>query len=514
MQIYRGVWQADHEYSEGDTVTHGGGQWCAKRKTTARPPAMTGNCACKPGRQAPRARMENAGHKAHPDRNWPRSYPARSGWAQMGLKLITAPSILPVTVAEAKLHLRVDHSEEDDLIERAISSATGFVDGPDGFLGRALIDQTWELTLDEFPVNEIRIPLPPLIEVVSVVYDDADGNPQTIATRNIPSTMSASRAGSCRCRRVAGRPYSRVSTRCASVSGRATWICRNRRPWAKCPPRSSTRSCCYVGDQYANRENIIIGVSRHGNENIGKPAAAATQRHQSGIGATMKVKALQPIYYGGQQYAPGDEYEMDDRDGQEAATLVALGKIEILPKQSQWNVMPGEEAEPIPVKGTTQVARAGHDNREHHAKGNRRQMIPYIPEGHAEGNAEVVAFLERWLARAKLGGLNYVAGAFAEGPIHVYHDFAGCRGMEFAANWGLDVVKSRIMNAQQTLEPPTVDETAPANRFIWLATRGASVLRFLPLADHGRDDAHAGECTGAAAGRFLLGQGWRQGTHP
>ena len=64
----------------------------------------------------------------------------------------------------------------------------------------------------------------------------------------------------------------------------------------------------------------------------------------------MKVKALAPIYYGGTQYAPGDEYEMDDRDGQEAATLVALGKIEILPKQSQWNVMPGEEAEPIPSK--------------------------------------------------------------------------------------------------------------------------------------------------------------------
>ena len=43
----------------------------------------------------------------------------------------------------------------------------------------------------------------------------------------------------------------------------------------------------------------------------------------------MKVKALQPIYYAGQQYAPGDEYEMDDRDGQEARVLVDLGKIEM-----------------------------------------------------------------------------------------------------------------------------------------------------------------------------------------
>jgi hypothetical protein len=65
-------------------------------------------------------------------------------------------------------------------------------------------------------------------------------------------------------------------------------------------------------------------------------------------------------------------------------------------------------------------------------------MIPYESHGSVEGNAEVIALFERWLARAKLGQLNYAAVSICEGPIHVYHDFAGLPGMEFAANWGLD----------------------------------------------------------------------------
>jgi hypothetical protein len=105
-------------------------------------------------------------------------------------------------------------------------------------------------------------------------------------------------------------------------------------------------------------------------------------------------------------------------------------------------------------------------------------MIPYVSEGSVEGNAEVIALLERWIARAKLGQINYIALAAAEGPIHVYHDFAGLRGMEFAANWGLDVLKTRIMNQQATLDPPLQDKSVPADRFIWLATRGPACFDF------------------------------------
>jgi uncharacterized phiE125 gp8 family phage protein len=97
-----------------------------------------------------------------------------------GLTLVTAPQVRPITLTEAKKHLRVDHTEEDDLIDTYIRAATDFCDGFHGFLGRALVTQTWRLTIDEFPTAEIKIPLPPLQSVSSIKYDDGAGVEQTI----------------------------------------------------------------------------------------------------------------------------------------------------------------------------------------------------------------------------------------------------------------------------------------------------------------------------------------------
>lgn len=95
------------------------------------------------------------------------------------LKLIIAPVDNPLTLAAAKQHLRVDHSDEDTLISSYVDSAFKLLDGRDGTLGRALVPQTWELTLDRFPASVIRLPLPPLVSVTSVKYKDSDGNTQT-----------------------------------------------------------------------------------------------------------------------------------------------------------------------------------------------------------------------------------------------------------------------------------------------------------------------------------------------
>lgn len=97
----------------------------------------------------------------------------------MALRLITAPAETPVTLTEAKAHLRVVDDDDDAFIEILIPASTRHAER---FMGRAIIDQTWELVLDAFPTCEIKIPLPPLIEVVSVVYDDEDGNEQTLST--------------------------------------------------------------------------------------------------------------------------------------------------------------------------------------------------------------------------------------------------------------------------------------------------------------------------------------------
>lgn len=101
----------------------------------------------------------------------------------MALKLVTAASAPLVTLAEAKRHVHAeDFTDDDDYLEALVETATGHIDAPSGWLGRAIGDSTWELALDCFPVcGRIDIPLPPLREIVSVKYVDINGDEQTYA---------------------------------------------------------------------------------------------------------------------------------------------------------------------------------------------------------------------------------------------------------------------------------------------------------------------------------------------
>ena len=102
----------------------------------------------------------------------------------MALKLITAP--LPiVTTAEIKKHVRAEYFTDDDAyLEACIAAATDHVDGKDGWLGRALGTQTWDLVLDEFPSDGIRIPLPPMQSVTYLRYVSPDTGLETDLTVN------------------------------------------------------------------------------------------------------------------------------------------------------------------------------------------------------------------------------------------------------------------------------------------------------------------------------------------
>lgn len=109
----------------------------------------------------------------------------------MRLELIDPPAADPVTLAEAKKHLRVDYSTEDDLIGDLIKSATRHLEGRHGILGRALVTQSWALYLDAWPVDSVgrkrrrvEIPLPPLRDVTGVVYRDTDGVERTLSAAN------------------------------------------------------------------------------------------------------------------------------------------------------------------------------------------------------------------------------------------------------------------------------------------------------------------------------------------
>ena len=95
----------------------------------------------------------------------------------MALKVITAPAAEPLTLAEAKAHLRVDGIDEDGYITALIVAAR---QGAESITGRALMAQTLELAMDAFP-GQIVIPRPPLASVTSITYVDESGVTQTLA---------------------------------------------------------------------------------------------------------------------------------------------------------------------------------------------------------------------------------------------------------------------------------------------------------------------------------------------
>jgi uncharacterized phiE125 gp8 family phage protein len=95
----------------------------------------------------------------------------------MPLTLITAPAETPVTLAEARQHLRVTATSEDALITNLIGAA---VEHSETFTSRAIVTQTWELSLDAFRGGEIELPKPNLQSVTSVKYIDLDGASQTV----------------------------------------------------------------------------------------------------------------------------------------------------------------------------------------------------------------------------------------------------------------------------------------------------------------------------------------------
>ncbi|HNW09988.1 MAG TPA: head-tail connector protein [Candidatus Rifleibacterium sp.] len=95
-------------------------------------------------------------------------------------KITTQPAAEPVTLAEAKVHLRIiDDTEQDSLIEALIGVAREYAEN---VTGRALITRTVTAVCDAFPVGDsIELPVGPLVDVTSVNYTDTDATTTAFA---------------------------------------------------------------------------------------------------------------------------------------------------------------------------------------------------------------------------------------------------------------------------------------------------------------------------------------------
>lgn len=95
------------------------------------------------------------------------------------LSLVTGPVSWPLTVSECKQHLRIDHSDEDTLIDSYLRAATAQAET---VLDRQLMTAIWRLSFHGFCGWEISLPKPPLQSVSSITYLDTAGTTQTLSS--------------------------------------------------------------------------------------------------------------------------------------------------------------------------------------------------------------------------------------------------------------------------------------------------------------------------------------------
>ena len=110
----------------------------------------------------------------------------------MNLRLITAPAVEPVSLETVKSFLRVDGTDEDALITSLAKAAR---EKGEELARRALITQTWDMTVNMWPIDlRLKVYRPPLQSITSVKYFDSDNIEHTWTdyvtdTRNAPGVV-------------------------------------------------------------------------------------------------------------------------------------------------------------------------------------------------------------------------------------------------------------------------------------------------------------------------------------
>ena len=105
----------------------------------------------------------------------------------MSLSVAVAPSAEPLSLADAKTHLRVSTTASDAYITALVTVARRHVEN---VTGRALITQTLDYTLVELS-NRMTLPRAPVQSITSVkLYSDA--NAESTVAASVYNTSSAS----------------------------------------------------------------------------------------------------------------------------------------------------------------------------------------------------------------------------------------------------------------------------------------------------------------------------------
>jgi len=101
----------------------------------------------------------------------------------MIINTVTPPATEPVTLSEAKLHCKVDGTDDDALITALITAARQHAED---YTRRAFVTQTLEVSYDLDDLFEfgsyVELPRPPIASITSVKSYDADDEESTMSS--------------------------------------------------------------------------------------------------------------------------------------------------------------------------------------------------------------------------------------------------------------------------------------------------------------------------------------------
>lgn len=165
------------------------------------------------------------------------------------------PSVEPISLAEAKIDLKVDNTDEDELINILRQAARETVEQ---HTNRSLITQTRVAKLDWFPCSDtILLPNGPVQSVTTVKYYDAS---------NVLTTMSSgdywvdSHSGIPRI--VVKNYWPETYTRPHAVE--VTYVCGYGAAGSDVPA-PLRKACLFIlGHFYENRQQVIVSGSSMG----------------------------------------------------------------------------------------------------------------------------------------------------------------------------------------------------------------------------------------------------------
>ncbi len=168
------------------------------------------------------------------------------------------PAKEPITLSEAKRHIRYPLDDEDANIERIyIPAARRRVESE---TGRALITQTKTLTLDDFPGGScpIWIPCAPLQSVDSIVYAANDGTQTTLSTDDYVVDTNSEPG---RILPKFGNPWPATKERTLSSTVLVTFDAGYGSTTSSVPAGIREAMLLLIGHYFYHREDVVLGLN-------------------------------------------------------------------------------------------------------------------------------------------------------------------------------------------------------------------------------------------------------------